>query len=49
MYVISIVYLISILLIGIIVLGEFIASTNTNGKFHKWWRKNVIGDGGDMD
>lgn len=47
MIVIKITYLIAILLIGIMVLGEFIASNNTNGKFHKWWRKNVIGDGCD--
>jgi hypothetical protein len=44
MFIITIFYIVIVLLIGFLVMGELIASDSPDGSFCKWWRKNIIKD-----
>jgi hypothetical protein len=45
---IYIIYIIAIFSMGALVFAEFIASNYPNGKFCKWWRRNVISSEDDL-
>jgi uncharacterized protein YneF (UPF0154 family) len=45
MKVIVSIFLMSILLVGFLVLGEYLTNKLPESKFGKWWRNHVIADG----
>ena len=39
------IYFFTLILVGILIVGEFIASNlDEENKFRKWWRKTIIAD-----